>query len=102
MEKFDPKDPAEIIPLTFEFGPLLDEQTISGAPVVEVTVYEGYDATPADVLSGSVVVVGTRVRQNATGGVLGVEYLIRVTVTTNTGLKYTLGRVLPVKSAGTY
>jgi hypothetical protein len=35
-------------------------------------------------------------------GVPDVEYLIRVTVTTAAGLKYTLGRVLPVKKAGTY
>ncbi len=101
MEKFDPKDPAEIIPLTFPFATLLNGQTISSA-VVAVTVYSGADGSPSAILSGAATVVGDKVRQNVTGGVLGVEYLIKVTVTTNTGLKYTDGKVLPVKDAGTW
>jgi hypothetical protein len=47
-------------------------------------------------------VSGDRARQNVQAGVDGVEYLVRMTATTSTGRKYTLGRILPVKKAGTY
>lgn len=102
MDKFVSKDPLEIIPLDFDFTALLDGQKISGVPTVAVTVYTGTDASPASILSGSVVVTGDRARQNVTGGLADVEYLVRVTVTTNAGLKHTIGRVLPVKLSGTY
>ena len=102
METFDPKDPLEIIPLTFDFAAELQGQSLSGTPTVVVTVYSGTDPTPANIISGAVTVLGDRVRQNVKEGVLGVEYLIKITVTTTTGLKYTKGRILPLKDAGTY
>jgi hypothetical protein len=103
MELFDPKDPTEIIPLTFDFSvELAAAQTIQGTPTVAVTVYSGTDASPGAILSGAATVLGARVRQNVQGGLVDVQYLIKVTATTNTGLKYTIGRILPVKSSGTY
>lgn len=101
MEKFDPKDPNEILPLPFSFKDDLNGQTIASA-VVLVETYTGVDASPMNILSGAYATVGDTIRQNVTGGVVDAEYLIRVTVTTNGGLKYTLGKVLPVKRAGTW
>lgn len=101
MDKFDPKDPNEIAPLTFPFDDVLNGQSIV-SQIVEVTVFSGVDATPSAILSGAATASGDRVRQNVRDGFVGVEYLVRATVTTNTGLKYTLGKILPVKYSGTW
>lgn len=99
MEKFPTKDPSELFPLTFDFSDALSGEAINSATVA-IEVYSGTDATPANVLSGAATVSGDRVRQNVTGGVDGVEYLIRCTITTAAAMKYTLGRILPVQKAG--
>jgi hypothetical protein len=101
VEIFDPKDPSEVIPLTYDFRPEMDGQTIVSLTVV-VTVFKGFDADPSTILQGPALASGYRVRQVVIGGVDGVWYLIRITATTDTGLKYTLGRVLPIAKAGTY
>lgn len=111
IELFSPKDPNEIIPLTFNFREKLvaisTKINAAVAPTVEVTVYAGFpdggvDATPANILSGVASVVGDVVKQNVRQGVAGVYYLVRCTVQTPAGLPLTVGKILPVKLAGTY
>ena len=103
MVKFSPKDPSETVPLDFDFDPYrLGADEISGSPTISVTVYTGVDADPSDLLSGAAAVIGDKVRQNVRNGTADVEYLVKATITTVAGYTYTIGRVLPVKVAGTY
>ncbi len=51
---FDTKDPAEAVPLTFDFTlDLATGETLTGTPTVTVTTFSGVDLTPADILNGS-------------------------------------------------
>jgi hypothetical protein len=100
MNLLSTKDPNEKFPITFDFAEYLEGESITGTPTIAIEVYEGTDATPNNVLSGSVTVTGDRVKQTVQGGVAGAKYLIRATATTNLGRIYTLGAVLPVQKAG--
>jgi hypothetical protein len=102
--KFSPKDPFEIIPLTFPFGQKLKAvgEKISTIQVVDVVVYTGIDATAANILSGGATVVGDDVIQKVRQGVDGVEYLIRAVVVTVSGLVLAVGGILPIQKSGTY
>ena len=102
IRRLDPKDPGEIRTLTFDFGPDLKAETISGTPTASIAMYTGTDAQSANVLYGSPVVVGQRVTVRVRNGVLDAEYLIKVLVTTNLGNIYAIGAVLPVKNVGTF
>jgi hypothetical protein len=102
MDSFDPKDPLEIIPLTFDFDTEMGGSDTIVSAAVAVSVSNGYDSNPASLLSGAASLLGDKVRQNVTAGLDGVDYIVKVTVTTTAGYKYTLARVLPVRNAGTY
>jgi len=93
---FDPKDPSEIIPLTFEFAALASEITL---PVVTIThAYGSADSSDLTaMLLGSAQIVGTQVRQKVKLGVNGAGYKFRCQADTPEGLRYVIASVLPVE-----
>jgi hypothetical protein len=74
---FDVKDPAESVPLTFDFGlDLASGETLSGYASVAITVLSGTDPMPANLLAGQVVFdsTATKVIVPVQGGVNGCVY----------------------------
>lgn len=91
-----PKDPAEIITLTFDFTALA---AAVQSPVITAEVASGVaDATPGAILSGSAQVNGTQVLQQVVGGLNGTSYRLRCQVDTPDGKRWVLSAVLPVKT----
>lgn len=89
-----PKDPAEIIVVSFDFAALA---AVVQSPVVTAEVVSGVaDATPGALLSGAAQVDGAQVLQQVVGGVAGATYLIRCQVDTASGQRYVLAATLPV------
>lgn len=102
MNELRSKDPLEVVPIVFDFGPSLNAgDGLTGTVSVTVTVHEGADGSPSALLSGAATVSGDKVTQKVTGGVAGVSYLVRVSAATTQGLTYVLGAILPVRLAGT-
>lgn len=100
MSRFDEKDPAEKIVLTFDFsGKLEADEALTGAIVVSVTLVHGIDANPGAILNGAAEYDATSkaVLQAVQAGVIGAEYRIKVVVpTTNPKKVLALAGVLPV------
>lgn len=92
---FDAKDPAEIIPITFNFSGLTSAPL---SPIVSVT-HEGgaADPTPANLLFGSPQVIGTQIMQKVHNGVANADYRFRCQVDTPDGNRWVLSGVLPVR-----
>lgn len=99
--RFDPKDPSESVPLTFDFGPGLPPGvTLTGSPVVAVTTLSGNDTNPSATTNGPVGFDTslTKVVQPATGGLNDCDYQWVVTCpTTNPYLTLTIVAILPVR-----
>ncbi len=86
------KDPAEVIPVTFDFSRLIarvDNVTVG------VSVLRGIDANPENLLFGSATIKQNKVTQFIQNGNTGVVYKIRMDVTSGS-LKYVLCAHLPV------
>ncbi|MGE0358670.1 MAG: hypothetical protein AB7P08_17340 [Burkholderiales bacterium] len=98
---FDPKDPEEIITLTFDFKAALALETISPPPVVSVSVVAGVDASPGALLNGApqLDVDSKMVMQSVKAGLDGVDYLVRCKAPTTGGQVFVLARTLPVRIA---
>lgn len=71
--RFDTKAPGEDITCEFIFTAL----GTPSAPVVDIAVLSGTDASPESIRLGSPAIVGTTVLQRITGGVDGVDYALR-------------------------
>lgn len=92
---FDPKDPEEVIPVTFDFSKLAI--TTISAPQVTATRFEGAaDASPSAILSGAPTVTGMSVVQKVIGGVSGCTYALRCRVDTPEGYRWAEVVHLPV------
>ena len=95
-QSFDPKDPDEIIPLTFNFSGLTSAPI---SPTITVAHIEGpEDPDPVALLVGSPQVIGTQIRQKIQGGVADANYRFRCQVDTPEGLRWILSGVLPVRT----
>lgn len=93
-EQFSPKDPGEIIPLTFDYVNLT---SLPSSPAIAVSRHSGAtDANPAAILLGSPQVVGTKVVQKITGGVDGTIYKLVCEAAAPDGCKYRIPGKLPV------
>lgn len=78
-----PKHTGETRLYTFDFtGQLAPGESISSAAVSAAT-YSGTDTNPSALISGSPTVSGAVVRQNLTGGTLGVLYRVTCDATTS-------------------
>ena len=101
MQRFDIKDPAESVQLTFNMQPgLAATEILSGTPTVSIVVIEGVDSNPTALLNGSpgFDATSTQVIQPVSGGTNGCEYQFVVTcATTNIKKILTLVAALPVR-----
>lgn len=99
MKLLPQKDPTEIVPVTFDFAP----DIASGATVtpvsVTVTVINGSDSNPGDVLQGAASAVGAKVVQWIKAGQAGVSYAIRCVATATDGQTLVLTSRLDVVAA---
>lgn len=94
---FSPKDPAEIVVITFDFSEIA---TAVATPTITVTHKRGTaDATPALMLAGAAVASGLRVQQVIQGGQAGADYILRCQVEANDGQRFVLAGTLPVRTA---
>lgn len=93
-------DPTEVIDLPFDFRSEIGAATISGLPVITVTVADGVDAAASAQIFGVPVVAGAIVYQRRILGVDGVDYYWRCTATLTDGRKLARGAVVPVRDAG--
>lgn len=95
--EFSPKDPSEIITLTFQFGHIATSALSS--PVVTVIHTGGIaDAAASSMVLGSATVTGTDITQRIQAGVDGANYLVRCMVDSDSN-KYVIAGVLKVRYA---
>lgn len=99
MTTLTEKDPAEIVPVSFDFAGLTAAPL---TPVITVEHYSGTvdEGTLSDMLESAAAITGTKVVQRIGGGVNGATYLLRCDVTTADNLAFTLTAKLPVRTAG--
>ena len=89
IPSFTRKRLSEVIPVAFDLQNVLaDGETISTSPTWEVTVEEGTDLNPENILSGAAAISGTQIIQKVTGGVEGVKYKIIGKAVTSDGNTY--------------
>jgi len=97
----DPKDPAEVIVLTWDYTAALDAtETITGAQT-STALLSGADDAPIDLtLSGSPIIAGGQIKQAVTGGQAGANHLVRCQATlAPSGRILVLAANLPVRTA---
>lgn len=83
-EVFDDKFAPELVRVTFDFTSDLTESETIVSRQVNAYVYSGVDASPEDLISGPATSPNrAQVYQYVTGGIAGVVYLLRATVTTS-------------------
>ena len=96
--EFDPKDPAEIVPLVFDFENL----TVTPVnPVITVSRESGPKG-PADLsgmLAGAAQISDATIRQRVQGGTAGTVYKIRCQVDDGAGGRFVIAQLLPVETA---
>lgn len=88
--RLDPKDVAELDVITFDFTAVLNTGETITSSSVAVEVYAGTDASPSGLLLNTAQTQGAKVLQAIQAGVVGVEYLLRCSVTTNAATPRTL------------
>ena len=81
---------------TFDFTSLLTAaETISTAGVTAI-VYSGLDTAASSLISGTATISGKTVTQKVAGGVLGVTYVLKCSITTSLGQTLALSGFLAV------
>jgi len=99
MKLLPQKDPTEIVPITFDFAP----DIASGATVtpvsVDVSVLNGEDSAPGDMLQGAASATGAKVVQWIKAGKAGVSYAMRCVATATDGQTLVLTSRLDVVAA---
>lgn len=94
------KDVEEDVVITFDFSnELATGETLSGTPVVTVSVVKGADASPSAILNGSAVMSSDakKVLQPVVDGAEGVEYQLKcVCSTSNVNKKLARIGILPI------
>lgn len=92
-----PKDPSEIITVTFDFS---DVATAISNPQVSISVVSGkLDPDLGNMLSGTAQVDGLKVLQRVVGGLDGNTYKLRCQVDDADGERYVVGDNLVVAAA---
>ena len=92
----NPKDPAEIVTLSYDFASLT---ATPSSPVVTISVLNGIDADAAAMLTGAPSLVGTKVLQQISAGLAGVDYTVRYQVDAPDGDRYVEAQKLMVRTA---
>ena len=98
MRVFDEKDPGEIVPVSFDFS----ADVATGATVtlisVSVSVVDGADPAPANILAGAATASGATVVQWITGGLDATRYKLRCRVAASDGQTLVLPAIVPVRT----
>lgn len=97
-DEFSPKDPAEIVPLSFDFAALTSAPINPVVTVVRDSGPKGA-ADLSGMLLGTPQITGTEVLQKVQGGIATTTYRVRAQVDTAAGLRYVLTGLLPVETA---
>lgn len=87
-QTYSPKDPAEVIPLAWDFAPLLSTGETIDSVTWELINPEVGDAVVTGVFPDGPAILGSVVKQRFAAGENGVSYQHRITVTTNLGNVY--------------
>lgn len=98
IDGLDIKTPSEVLDITFDYTASLESGETLQSAVVTVSVRKGADASPSAILSGAPTVTSPYVIQRIINGTSSVTYNLKCLATTNTGRKYELIGVLPVRS----
>ena len=107
--RFSPKDPLEIVTLTFDFtkdleirnasGTVTGMKTITpGSASVAVAVVSGIDGDPNGLKNGAAAISGNEVLQSAKLGIHENDYEFLVGIDANTGEHFVLRWILPVRA----
>jgi hypothetical protein len=91
----DPKDPAEIITVGFDFSNVTETPT---NPAVSVSVRWGAESSPTLVASGAASIVGAIVYQRFTGGANLNDYNLKCLADTPSGDRIAVDAVLAVRT----
>lgn len=82
----DDMHPAERLPVVFPYDKELDPgETLTGTPVLTITLAEGADATPALFLDGAPLVQADKVTVRVAGRIDGNTYELQCDAPTSTG-----------------
>lgn len=93
IQQFSPKDPSEVISLTFEFAALVSDVA---SAVWSISVHRGADPDPSSMLYGGVYTSATNTQHLIQGGLPENVYLIRAAITSTAGEVYVGYAYLPV------
>ena len=94
----NPKLAVEVRNETFNFTSSLaasGTETISTASTTAI-VFSGTDASPGAIISGTATISGAQVTQKIQGGIVGVIYELRCSITTSTGQTLVLAGYLAI------
>jgi hypothetical protein len=100
--RFDVKNPAEKIVLTFDMTlGLATGETLTGSPSVSVAVFSGTDGSPSAILNGSAALdsSGLLILVPVQAGLDQTDYYLTVSCATTNALKLlALSAILPVRA----
>ena len=90
--RFDTKAPGEDITCEFSFAAI----GVPATPVIDIDVLSGTDASPEALRLGSPAINGSTVLQRITGGLDGVDYVIKCWAQIGAD-RYLIDAILPVR-----
>lgn len=96
MITLTPKAPAEVISVSFDFGPLLASGESLTAADVDPTVHAGTDASPAEIIDGAAAISGGVASILVDSGNADVDYKLTCTAQTSLNQTFVLAGILPV------
>lgn len=92
----------EVVSVPFDFSSQLTNGETITSQAVTVSVFQGEDANPSALLSGSASVSGTVVSQLITGGVAGVVYLLDCGISTSLSQELIMQTYLAVTTSNPF
>jgi hypothetical protein len=93
-----PKDPAEILVVTWDYTAALDVGETIVSAVTTADAFAGSSSNPV-ALWGSPLIATPEVRQTISGGSDGSSYILRCVATLSSGRILVLAATLPVRTA---
>lgn len=99
QNEIDPKDPLEIVPITFDFTELTDAPTSPAVSIVRHSGATDDSDLATTMIQGSPQIVGAEIIQKIKGGVAGAVYRITCQVDDASGCRYRLAGLLRVATA---
>ena len=98
MITLSPKDPAEVISLTFDYAAILSGGETVASVSVSLAVRNGADPDVGTMLAGGAIIDGNVVSHLVRNGVHGVDYLAACLATTSQGQVLKIAGILPART----